>query len=468
MLTQQLRQIAASQTSSWPCTGHRVPCGRSAAVLARAVQLSSVCKLWRQAALLAAGTLPQLDLHCSGTSTIADAQWLTPLLADLLTGRRLHLCGPLHDAPNVPGKVCQLCGVPAVDRAWPQHADVLCPAAFLQRAKPTALTTGRTPPASAEFWDTLEALACSSLRHFGFGDADEDGTWAGCAFPARLRSLGAYLSGAGAAWNAAEMLQSAQDLACLERLSLAVCDTFEMKITAPQLRLSHLKELKLDLEFKNGADCWDLSALHAARQGVRVAVTITVDPGGANFTSKRTQILWRSLAQVPLLDELHLKDYLCISDSVSAAEQQLLASVRCKHLVVHNTPGWMPYAEALMQSACCSSVTCQYVCTGQRTKLDWDWLAAAGIHVIDGRATLFPYSWDSRSLAVYDCDNIMPDHAQPWAIVLQLPGHFSVQGMPLSRFLPGPQGHLVWRNRYVSDSDLEVALARLHEETLMW
>ena len=315
---------------------------RSQATLAAAVQLASMCKAWRAAAVQACAALP--DLSVQPFSSLAPG-YLSHLLADLARGRHIALHSPLLAAPTVP--------------------------AFLQRARLASLSTMGPMPGAA-FEDALAGN--TSLRRLSYWDGIEAfGTWYGCRLPPGLHSLDVHLRGNGASREAAALLQRVHSLPSLTELTLGL-SSWELELPAPsRLQLGHLKQLIVCIEYHVG--CVDFSALQAAAgQAVSVAIRVTMDLSSYDPAAMfgDTHPLWAGLAQVALLDQLHLELQLnaTAGTRTTAAERTALASVHCKQLVLHDVSGWLPFSQALVQSASYDSLICQYgVAGGSRAAL---------------------------------------------------------------------------------------------------
>ena len=327
------------------------------ATLAAAVQLASVCKDWRAAAVQAFAALP--DATMQPRSSLAPG-YLSPLLADLARGRHIALHSPLLAALTVP--------------------------AFLQRARLASLITMGLMP-GADFEDALAGN--TSLRRLSYWDIDEPHcSWYGCRLPPGLHSLVMHLRGNGASREAAALLQRVHCLLSLTDLTLCL-SIWELELPAPSLlQLGHLKQLIVCIEYHVGCVFVDLSALQAAaRQGVRVAIRVTMDLSSYEPAAMfgDTRPLWAGLAQVALLDQLHLELQLNApaGTCLTAAERRALASVHCKQLVLHDVSGWLPFSQALVQSASFDSLICQYgVAGGSFAEPHWSQLTRAGIHVL--------------------------------------------------------------------------------------
>ena len=74
----------------------------------------------------------------------------------------------------------------------------------------------------------------------------------------------------------------------------------------------------------------------------------------------------------------------------------------------------------------------------------------------------FVLSTCCSELRVTGCPEHLPAFAKGWALTL-VPDCFGgeVQGLPLDHFMPGPSGHLVWRNSAVMDPQLKSAYETL-------
>ena len=316
------------------------PLGPASATLARATQLASVCKLWRQAAVLAMEAHGELRLEPKPDT---EPCLLTTLVADLAHVCHLYLYSGFLAASPVP--------------------------AFLERAQLAGLETSGPPPEGAAFSKAL--AACTPLKRLTYEDETAlSVTWSSIQLPPSLCSLDAYICGIGGDYEAANVLGSVQHLPCLTQLNLSVSGSFTMTIAAPGLQLDQLKQLNVRLEFRadiSGAEHWDLSALRlAAVQGVQVALTISVDSSvSADATAEQRQQRWGGLSKLSLLEQLQLVGelhFIWKTSAMSDAEEQMLAAVRCKHLILHDRPCWMPHAEVLLESKSYHSLISQYTC----------------------------------------------------------------------------------------------------------
>ena len=104
----------------------------------------------------------------------------------------------------------------------------------------------------------------------------------------------------------------------------------------------------------------------------------------------------------------------------------------------------------------CEALCCRFLCNSEDTEEDhhqvpWSLLTMRpGVYALE----LLP----GETLTVSGCTNTLPFHTSGWALVLlQFCDSGIVQGLPVNLFMPGPRGHLVWRNSAVSDSDLQRA-----------
>ena len=168
------------------------------------------------------------------------------------------------------------------------------------------------------------------------------------------------------------------------------------------------------------------------------------------------------MAEVPALNRLSVTSYSdCCPEEASPAELALLARVRCRELLIPQGAG-LPLFGQLLLSVQAERVIChQFI--GQKTcsPLDWRWLAARpGIIKLE----LLSMTKDEPDvkLVVEGCPGSLPSFAEPWALVLLLhPPQERVIGLHLGRFLPGPDGLLVWSNSATLDAILHAALARM-------
>ena len=383
---------------------------RASPRLTRAVQLATVSRLWRQAAVLAAADMHDLDTLCFDADL--EAQELSPLLADLARGRHLVMRVPLLTMHTMPS--------------------------FLDRARPRLLTAQGPEDASAAVAALLSG--CTSL------DALQTHSLKLASLPASLRTLDVDFH--RLSWpeqQVAQVLHSLEGLHRLEMLTLRFQQS-SVALGVPLPTLPALRQLEVHINASGlgSLGVYQLSALAAAAAvGARVVLSFVLTDSAEDW-----QRLCSSMAGLSVLDELRLVCPYAYEFVVTNATLHLhISPVRCA--VLNMEVQTCVAAEHLLKKLECQVLHCLIRRLHFSQPLEWAMLSARpGIYIVDmGR------------LSVQGCDSQLPQVAGGWALVLLQPLRTSVTGVPLSQFAPGPGGHLVWRNSLVSDADLWVALA---------
>ena len=409
------------------------PFGPASAVLARALQLASVCTLWREAAVHAARSLPELDLY---THRNLQPQYLSPLLAALVAGRRsMRMDSSLFDWHLA--RFLELTGIVELTLCgwWTPYEDE---AGWLGS------------------WTTLRRL---SVLNYSPGLV-----WDGImpsAFPNGLQSLTMSFGGSPVHHEAGELLERLQGLPALAELHLAFLKSQDLPEHIPHLPLLR----RLTVSFQLGPDTQSVSlpALQRAMQGVSLVLEVRItssdsDQGYICPRSAERARVWAALAQVPSLQELHLYAHASygVHEPASPVETGLLGRVCCKELVLHGDTLLAPFAAHLLSTVACETVLArQRFDTAAALPLEWSCLTAKlGVFVIELRK--------SATLAISGCQGTMPVFEKAWALVLvSTQQDNSISGVPKHLFQPGPWGCLVWRNSSVTDACLIGAFTKL-------
>ena len=197
--------------------------------------------------------------------------------------------------------------------------------------------------------------------------------------------------------------------------------------------------------------CFDGLAA-ASRRGVHVTVFL-----GLLWRDTDRQQLWAALAQCPRLHSLQLDIILRNEDEQpSASEQQLLASISCRQLVM-DVGIYAGGCNSDLQLRALLSVRAEELwCrldVGLRAGVPVSWAVLA---VRDG---LFIVSGGRDSpLKVVGYTGDLPVFSQGWALLLEQGSR--ILGVPMHVFEPGPRASLVWRGQATADSTLEQACKR--------
>ena len=408
-----------------PDSCHYDPFGRQSAVLAQAVRLASVCKLWRRATARATRALSQLDYVQPDVEV--PPHFLSTLLAELVAGRCLELVDTLLVAPNT--------------------------AAFLELAAPCELVAYGAEPASAALGAVL--ANCSSivrLQVVGLVLTQ---------YPPRLQFLTVSFDPSPGREQAGAALEALQCLPQLAELSLGFNVPDDLPCSLPQLPC--LRRLSVGVSVWPNTPLSSLMLLEtAAARGVRTEL-------GLSFHSEQgwqqdwesgeesepwtltREHTWAALAQVSLLDELRLSVGIGRAGefAASARELQLLASVRCKQLVLH-VGMQSPFTEQLVHALKPDFVVWHHASySAAGAAVQWSVVRAQpGVYVMGHKLD--------------GCCEGLPVHSAPWALVFERAQPHSVTGLPAgSRIESGPCGHAVWRNSAMTDDVLVSAYKSL-------
>ena len=166
--------------------------------------------------------------------------------------------------------------------------------------------------------------------------------------------------------------------------------------------------------------------------------------------------LWTALAQCSVVHRLQLdvENHVDWKEDISLAERQLLASINCGVLILDL---WGECCEMLQPLALLTVQAEQVYC--KVLFMCDDVVAWSALTAHPGCYVLLMCCSELR---VTGCPGHLPGFAKGWALTL-VPDCFGgkVPGLPLEHFLPGPRGHLVWRNSAVSEPQLESAYEML-------
>ena len=396
------------------------PLGPSTALLRAAVNLASVCRAWRAAAVQAVQAWPSLDLAPDAWLWPA---YLSPLLADLVKERHMVLPCPLLTASEA--------------------------ASFVERASPQRLHAHGPTTAS---WAVGQSLThCTCLREVVL-----TGGLVPSRFPRSLQFLVVAIEGIWGNVGLEYVLQCVAGLHELQELKLLV--SFDA-ISVPELYIPRLPCRHLTLCLTHGLasklqGVQNLCGLETlAAEDIRIAFDIRLTHPSELSTHR--QQLWAALAQGPSLQQLRITNSMRSSAApASSAELHQLTSVCCRHLVLFNMLG-ASFSRPLLGSINLEQLLC-YSCFQAKTSvLPWSELTVcAGLYVLE--------VWTGAELIVSGVAAAVPAFDSPWAIIIRQPQQGAVQGLPLSKFRVGPQGHLVWGNRAVSDAGLKAAFVMLN------
>ena len=216
------------------------PLGRASATLALAIRLASVCKLWRCAAVQATQRVLQPDLNpCAGM----EPRFLSPLLADLVAGRRtLSMACPLQAAPRAP--------------AW------------IERAGPGKLTIEGTSHRRVALGAGL--ACCKSLGSFHCLNVKLP------SFPPNLHTLCVDYTTGFQRGSGRKMLRDLPRLTRLEHLTLLCANSAALPDHIPYP--ASLRFLTLSTALMPGDSVGSLAALcQAAEQGVSTQLGVGLD-----------------------------------------------------------------------------------------------------------------------------------------------------------------------------------------------
>ena len=421
--------------SQAPTGSSRALFGEATPALALAVRLAGVCKLWRRAAAQATCAMGRLQ----GVQPASQMQprFLSPLLAELLQGRRrLWLDSTLLVAPNA--------------------------SAFLDIAKPKELVVSGPGSASAAVGATL--AKCSSILRLMVVNG-----LVLTQYPQGVQSLTVSFCTGGLLDQGTAVLESVRCLPQLAELSLDFCAPDALPCSLPQLPC--LRRLVISISVWPDNMCGSLGLLEAAaEQGVHVHLAFfnrhdedfwemdeeSDSESEAPQTLHREHV-WAALAQVSLLDELSLSDETETARDLpaSARELQLLASVRCRQLVLHMGME-SPFTEQLVHTLKPEFVVWHHASSfAVSAAVRWPvWSSQPGVYVMGSQSKI------GGTIAH------LPVHSAPWALVFERALPQSVSGLPAgSHIESGPCGHAVWRNGAATNAVLVAAYERLGMNT---
>ena len=400
--------------------------------LALAVQLASVCRLWRQAAAIAGHSTPQLEHLCAFD---AAQGYLSPLLAELGAGRRTLL---LSDVA--------LTGPTGVT--------------YLELARPGELRVYNSAVGCTDPGATL--ARCLSLRRLSCS--------AGLlpsAFPPRLQALHVELpmgqrsqDGALACrQQTSVLLSSLQALPELAELSLQYQTSSSLPEHALQLPPA-LRSLNFSFEYRFRDSVGSLAALQqAAAQGIKVALQVRLwEELYEEFSSADMGRLWAALAHLPKSAKLKLSAWAESSFGMLLRDEQAESSeypelslpkqLCCKELILNGMFSLQYFGQLLCTVRAETAIYHRSVSYRTWDPLPWSWLILRPCVCIIELAPS-EHSCSSKDnapgLTVSDCPGSLPDFAQPWALVLRHSHLGFLAGVPLAEFEPGPRECLVWR-----------------------
>ena len=405
-----------------------LPFGQATPVLRAAAQLASICLLWRRAATEASSQAWNQN-GLMGPNLHVQPQHMSNLLGQLVAGcQRLCLCAHGLNAPQL--------------------------AAFMERARPQNLIASMFGSCS-DVSISQNLARCSALLRLSCCCGLPT------SFPPNLQHLTLDV-GLYDCEDVSSRLQTLTTLRSLAVLELEFhCEEPSDEQSLPQ-HFPSMPQLRLvifSIDYLPGSRAPSLSALQeAAAQGITPALHIQLqDSRSGQYSASDRERLWAALAELPTLGSLHLwydlDDY--EQAPVSTREEQLLASICCKELVLQ-TGFSLPYTRLLLDTIHCDSVTCSHFCrSGEGATLQWSWLTAKpGVHVLELQA--------EASVTVCGCSGALPSFAETWALMREAPADGFVSGVPASKFVPGPRGCWVWRNSAATDAYLLSVLPGLY------
>ena len=250
--------------------------------------------------------------------------------------------------------------------------------------------------------------------------------------------------------RATSLLQSLHGLPCLASLTLGQFGGFQAVLAQPDCfaGLTALRQLNVHLHCLHDSQPSSMPSLSAAAlRGVSVGVHLQDLWPQSEEKSTARQALWTALAQCCHLSRLQVHVDTHLGVSVSAAEQQLMAAISCSELVLHAL-----IYNSLSRTEALLSIRCEHLYCGlgsqREESLDYSLLTAhPGIYLLDSDTLTRITYWPTTP----------PAFAQGWAVVLRQRSSDMREDLPGPCFVPGPQGHLVWRNSHVSDAMLNRA-----------
>ena len=304
------------------------PFHEASAALRQALRLAAMCRTWRRAAAQAAQSL-DLTLHPRHNMP---PKHLSPLLAELVAGcQAIRRGDPLLVAPNL--------------------------LLFLEKARPATLHV--LAPSSASAMVGSVPAGCTSLRAMTCISGLVLDVWS-----PNLERLGLGLRGCVGLGNTSlpSDLRGLQHLAKLELRDcvwlLGEANCFAELAALHELTV-HLQSIPLAYSDNESVPLAALAA--AAARGVQVTLHICFQWHLQRF-SRRTvqdlitsrQRLWSALALCPQLWQLQLdiQYHAGGSMAISPAEQQLLAAIVCRELVLNIAPSeWVSSTAAPLLAA---------------------------------------------------------------------------------------------------------------------
>ena len=396
---------------------------RNSAVTRQAILLASTCRAWQHAAVSAYQALqlrPQVNYNMP-------AVYLSRLLAEMHRGcAHITLMTPLLATPSV--------------------------TSFINLARIGHLTAGGggLPPESDGVSSVL--ASCTTLRSLNCVSLLAS-NW-----PPHLQHLAVDIPVLASPADVGSLLGSLQGLSRLAELTLSFRTGAVEVLTEADCfsGLATLNRLHVSLCLLPGsravpATLQSLTA--AAARGVSCKLEVSLACTGDTAVRLR---LWTALGACTRLFQLQLTlDFSDRQTLVSPFEHQLLARIQCRQLAVCINAGYVWSATAAWQMSTPLAIRAERMCCRfnlpQGVCVDWAVLAARpGIYLLSCK----------DSISVAGCQTTLPDFNSGWALVLG-PQNGGVQGLPVSRFAPGPRGLPVWRNSNVLVPDLEWACSLL-------
>ena len=387
--------------------------GQATAWLAQAVRLATVSRHWRQAVIIAAQDMPDPRHHLFKPTSRTPAHYLSPLLAQLVHGRDVHLDHPLLAAPTV--------------------------ASFLNLARTSTLQASVYQPRAPPDPETTRALLgntfsrCTSLRKLHISG------FVPSAFPPSLWVLSVHKESR----LQLEQLSGLECLPDLTGLSLAWSGS-NVSLEGQWLHLPALQQVTVKVCSYDMTVCQLAPLAEAAAQGIRIVLDVVLTK----------LVIWPVLASgaaaLPAVDELHV---LCANASDIWAVHTPVTPLRCKELTLrvsnNKVTDWVLHR--VQYNTVCFFLDDPH-CSWPGV-FEWTFLAAR-----QG-----PIVVDLAEIEVFGCPGTLPERAGGWSMVLLQPRFRYSRGLPLNLFVPGPRGHLVWRSSCVSDAGLTRALDKLDQ-----
>ena len=413
LLAAVLQLVLEQAPTSW-----QGPFREASGLLRLAVQLSTVCRSWRQAA---AHAVTVVDVR---PNYYMPPQYLSSLLGHLVAGcNAMELSTPLLASSQAP-----------------QFLEIAQPGQLLVRDRQHFVGSSHQHNAAVG-----KALArCSSVRVLTISAQLQPTAW-----PPNLQSLKTgclwHLNPAERLYRATSLLQSLQGLSCLAQLTLGHFAGLEAILAEPDCfaGLTALRELTVHLNRLHAAPSFSTTSLSAAAShGVHVGISLELSWSSDALPTRLA--LWAGLADCSNLSRLHIRTL--AQAPISSTEQQLMAAISCSELVLYATTltSVMPAQVQALLGIRSELLYCALSTFFQGT-LDCSLLAARpGIYV----------ACNVRLTGITGCPAFPPAFAQGWAVVLLQSSDALIQNLPGPCIVPGPQGHLVWRNSHVTDAML--------------